>query len=156
QISLDIPFVTNASDPTLTQILHAAFGVTQDLEVGLSYSVGLERLSPKAKEDGFEVGKAFSLDGAWTLLPQLMAAQARLAFLVDPDEFGVGLILGLPIKLELGDRWALFGLGDLVHIKLKALPVDASDPASNVEQLREIGIGIQALRGSIDARVGAA
>src|SRR5215510_2297875 len=51
QVSLDMPFVAGDGHPTLTQILRAAFGVTQDFEVGLSYSIGLERLSPETSED---------------------------------------------------------------------------------------------------------
>jgi hypothetical protein len=156
QVTLDMPLVAGDGHPTLTQILRGAFGVTQDLEVGVSYSVGLERLSPDSGTDGFEAGKAFSLDGAYTLVPQLLSCQARLAFLADSDNFGVGLILGVPLKLELGDRWALFGGQDLVHIKLKALPVDPADPAGNLAQLAAITRGVPTSRGSIDVHVGAA
>jgi hypothetical protein len=156
QLSLDVPFVAGDGDPTFTEVLRAGYGVTQDIEIGATYSLGLERPSAKTGEDKFTAGKALSLDGAYTIVPQLLAAQARLAFLFDSDHFGMGLILGVPVKLELGDRWALFGGQDLLHIKLKALPVDAADVAGNVAQLAALGRGVEGSRGSIDVKVGAA
>src|SRR5215470_1885577 len=37
QVSLDMPFVAGDGHPTLTQVLRAGFGVTQDFEIGLTY-----------------------------------------------------------------------------------------------------------------------
>jgi hypothetical protein len=156
QISLDMPFINGDGHPTLTQVFHGAYGVTRDYEVGVTYSVGLERLSARTGEDGFAAGKAFSLDNALTILPQLLAAELRLAFLVDPDNFGVGVILGLPFKWQIAERWALFAGQDLVHIKIKALPVDPADPASTLGELDNIARGVQTSHGRLDVNLGAA
>src|SRR5262249_32762242 len=140
--------------PTLTQVLRGAFGVTRDFELGVTYSVGLERLSARTGEDGFEAGKAFSLDGALTVIPQLLAAELRLGFLVDPDQFGFGLILGAPFTGQSGERGAIVAGQDLVHIKIRALPADPADPAATVAQLDNIARGVATSRGSIDIKAG--
>ena len=147
EVAVDVPLVVNDGHPLLTQILRAGYGVTVDLELGLTYGTGLQRLNAQAGEEGFEVGKAVSLDAAYTLIPRFLAAQARVALFVDPEVFAVGLILGLPYKIELGDRWALFGGADLVRLRLKEFAVDPADPAATsaavafIERGGEPGIG---------------
>jgi hypothetical protein len=132
EVSLDVPFVANDGHPTLTQVLRGGYGVTVDLEIGLTYAIGLERLDAQPGENGFEVGRAVSLDSAYTLIPGYLAAQLRLAFYIDPDLFGIGLILGLPYKVTIGDRWSIFGGANLVRLKLKELAVDPENPARNL------------------------
>jgi hypothetical protein len=143
EVSLDVPLVLNDGNPLLTQILRGGFGVTIDLELGLTYAVGLERLSAEPGEDGFEPGRAFSVDAAYTLLPGYLAVQARVAFFIDPEVFGVGLILGLPYKIEIGDRWAIFGGADLVRLRLKEFAVDPADPAASSFYVGEIARGVE-------------
>lgn len=132
EINLEVPFATNDGDPWLTQVLRAAFGVTVDLQLGLTYAVGLERLDAPEGEDSFEVGKAFSIDAAYTIIPAYLAAELRLAFLADPDLFGMGIILGLPFKITLAGRWKIYGGADLVRIRIKELAVDPANPAANL------------------------
>jgi hypothetical protein len=133
EVSLDVPYSGNDGDPALTQVLRAGFGLTVDLQLGVTYSVGLERLDAPDGEDAFEVGKAFSVDAAYTIIPAYLAAEVRLAFYADPDLFGMGVILGLPYKIRLGgDRFMIYGGVDLVRIRIKELAVDPANPAANL------------------------
>jgi hypothetical protein len=143
EIDVDVPMVLNDGHPLLTQTLSPAYGITVDLELGLTYSIGVERLSAEPGEQGFEVGRAVSLDAAYTLIPRYLAVQARLAFYIDPDVFGIGLILGLPYKIELGDEWAIFGGADLERLRLKEFAVYPEDPAANLFNVSEIGRGVE-------------
>lgn len=154
KVALEVPFVLGDGHPTLTQILSGAYGLTRDLELGFTYGFGLERLNPERGEDGYAAGKAFSLDASYTLFPQLVAAQLRLAFLADSDRFGMALVLGAPFKIELGSRWAIFGGQDLVRIRLTGLPVDPTNPAETEAQLAIAARQGQTSRGSVNLNVG--
>lgn len=156
EVMLDVPFVAGDGNPTLTQVLRGAFGVTVDLQLGVTYSVGLERLNAETGEKGFEVGKAVSLDAAYTIFPGYLAAQLRLAFYADPDIFGLALVLGAPFKLTLADRWAIFGAADLVTIKLTGLAVYPADPARNLAAVALDARGGTTPAGSIDLNLGVA
>jgi hypothetical protein len=147
EVGIDVPFFANDGNPALTQVLRGAFGATVDLQVGLTYAIGLERLDAAAGEDGFVAGKAFSVDAAYTLIPGWLAAQARVAFFIDPDLLAVGLILGLPFKIALQDRWAIVGGADLVRLKLKGFAVDPADAGANAAMLAEIDRGVEASEG---------
>lgn len=156
EIVLDVPFVAGDGHPTLTQVLRGSFGVTVDLQLGVTYSVGLERLNAQTGEDGFEAGKAFSADAAYTIIPGYLAAQVRLAFYADPDLFGLGLVLGVPFKLTFAERWQIFGGADLVTIKLKGLAVYPSDPARNLGAAALDARGGVTPSGSVDVTLGVA
>jgi hypothetical protein len=156
QVSLDIPFVSHDGKPTLTQVLRGAFGITRDLQVGLTYAFGLQRLSPDTGQDGYTASKAFSVDTAVTIFPQILAAELSFAFLAEPDQFGMAIGIGLPFKLELGDRWALFAGKNLVRFKVRGLPVDPADPEANQAELDLIGRGSPTTDGIIKLDLGAA
>jgi hypothetical protein len=156
EVAIDMPFVARDGHPTLHQILRGAFGVTVDLQLGVTYTVGLERFSAEGEEKGFEVGKAVSLDAAYTIIPGYLAAQLRLAFYADPDVFGLGLILGVPFKITIGREWAVFGGADLVSVKLKEFAVDPADPASNLRDVDNVGRGVDTDSGSVDFTGGVA
>ena len=156
QISLDMPLSSSGGNPTLTQILRAGFGITRDWQVGLTYGFGLERLDALPGQKGYESGKAFSVETAYTLVPQLLAAELSFAFFADPDQFGMALAIGLPFKIEIGDRWAFFGGRNLVRIKLRGLPVDPADPAYNLDQVARIQRGVPTHDGRVQLDVGVA
>lgn len=156
QVSLDMPFVLHEGHPTLTQILRAAFGITRDWQVGITYGFGLERLSSEPGLDGYQAGKAFSVDGAFIIIPQALAASISFAFLAEPDEFGMSVAFGVPFKLEIGDRWAFFGGNDLVRVKLKGVPVDPTDPEYNFAQLGLLAHGSPAADGRVQVNFGVA
>jgi len=127
EITFDVPFVFDAK--TLTQVLRADYGVTQDFQLGLTYSFGLETLSPSH----FEAGKAFSLDCGYTIVPGWLSVVGRLPMYVDP--FAMGVTLGVPFRVPLVGKWALHGGHDLVAVRIHRFPVDAADPAYNLGAL---------------------
>jgi hypothetical protein len=156
EISLDVPLSANGGNPTLTQILRAAFGITRDWQVGVTYGFGLERLDALPGQKGYESGKAFSVETAYTIVPQLLAAEISFAFFADPDQFGMALAIGVPFKIEIGDRWAFFGGRNLVRVKLDGLPVDPADPAYNLDQVARIARGVPTHDGRVQLDVGVA
>jgi hypothetical protein len=156
EASLDVPFVARDGHPTLHQVLRGAYGVTVDLQLGVTYGIAFERLAADDGEDAFELGKAVSLDATYTILPGMLAAQVRLAFYADPDVFGLGLILGVPFRINLGERWAIFGGADLVSIKLNNFAVNPGDPAANLAHVALVGRQGTAPSGSIDLTAGVA
>jgi hypothetical protein len=133
QVGLDVPFVIGG--PSLTQVLRGSYGIDQDLEIGLTYGFGLTVLSPTS----YEAGKAFSLDGAYTVVPGILAAQLRLGFNAQP--FALGVSAGAPFRFTIGGRWAVFGGHDLVQVRVVKFPVDAGDPAYNVGTIAWLDAG---------------
>jgi hypothetical protein len=124
QVSLDMPF-TISDTPFLTQVFRGAYGITTDLQVGISYGFGLQTLSPAS----YNAGKAFSLDAAYTILPGILAAQASLPFNMDP--FASGISLGVPFRLTIMDKWAVFGGQDLVQVRIYKYAPDVANPVYN-------------------------
>ncbi|MBI4510101.1 MAG: hypothetical protein HY698_10740 [Deltaproteobacteria bacterium] len=125
EISLDVPVVTT-EEVALTQVLRGAYGINGDLTIGLTYSFGAQTLSPAS----YEASKAFSLDGAYTIVPGWLAVQASMPFYVDP--FAMSVALGVPFRVTLSSKWALFGGQNLLQLKLVKFPVDPSDPSYNI------------------------
>lgn len=98
EIGLALTFVNNDGNGLFWPTLRAAFGVTRDVELGFTWAAFLSRFSPATAENGIETGKAFSIDGGLTLVPDWFAVRVRLAFYADPDVFGFGLVLGAPFR----------------------------------------------------------
>jgi hypothetical protein len=122
--------------PTLggraTQVLHAAYGVTQDIQVGVSYGFGSERFSPPAGQNGYEAGKAFSVDGAYTILPDHLAVQVNLPFYADP--FATSIVVGVPFRVNVNDKLALVGGQDLIEVAFNKWPVRTWDTEFNLDE----------------------
>jgi hypothetical protein len=154
QISLDVPLSSNGGNPTLTQILRAGVGLTRDWQVGVTYGFGLDRLDAQPGEKGYEAGKAFSVETAYTIIPQYLAAELSFAFFADPDLFGMSLAIGVPFKIEIGDQWAFFGGRNLIRVKLHGLDVDPADPAYNLAQSGLIQRGVSPDDGRVQLDVG--
>lgn len=96
------PFAAGAS-------LRGSYGITSEVQVGLRYSMGA------LSENGFEVGKAVSLDAQY-LFTDNIAGQLSLPMFMDP--FAMGLVLGAPMKFTFFDTFSLVFGQDLVSIKL--------------------------------------
>lgn len=140
EIALDAPFfIFNGGDAkAFTQILHAGFGVTNRYELGLTYAVGLELIDPQSK---FEAGKAFSIDGKWTAIPDWLAVQASLGFQVS-DPFAMSLGLGAPFRLRVGEKVRIVGLYDMLRVKLVKYPVDPLRPAENIAASQGLAVSV--------------
>jgi hypothetical protein len=129
EISLDVPIVFGGGGYA-TQVLRGAFGVTQDLQVGVSYGFGLERFSTEGDEKSYEPGKAASIDGAYTIVPDHLAVTASIPLYFSP--FAAAITIGAPFRVRLGKKLALVGGNDLVQIGLGKWPVTVADPAYNL------------------------
>ena len=164
EISLDAPIVFGgtvdhaaSTAPDLgaraTQVLRAAYGVTQDIQVGVSYGFGSERLSPPDGAKGFEAGKAFSLDGAYTVVPDHLAVSLSLPFYADP--FATSLTLGAPFRINVGEQLALVGGQDLVEIAINKWPVRIGDPEFNLDQAARGEGDVSPSKGAVNLQFGA-
>ncbi len=109
--------------------LRATYAITSDVQIGLRYGLGA------LTEDGFEVGKAVSLDTRYRFTDNISAQVSIPAFL---DPFAVGLVLGAPMRFTFFDTFAILVGEDLVSIKLsKFLPSidNASQNAGSIANL---------------------
>src|SRR5688572_23628422 len=155
EISLDAPFLMGDSNPTMWQVLRARYGITRDIEGGITYSFGVLNLSPPDGVETFEPGKAFSFDGGWTIWPEHLAVTASLPFYVDPDAFGMGFNLAIPFRVNLGSRWAIVGGQDLVQIRIVKMPVDPANPGYNLAMVAASAGGAEPARGNLNINIGA-
>lgn len=131
EVSLEIPLQSLGSDGrSATQILRGAYGVTQDIQIGVSYGFGLELLSPADGQKAYEPGKAFSLDGAYAVLPGKLAATLSIPFYADP--FAMSVTLGAPFRIGLTDKLAIVGGENLLQLAVVKMPVDVANPGLNV------------------------
>jgi hypothetical protein len=164
EISLDVPLVfggtVDATDTAYkvkgraTEVLRASYGVTQDIQVGVSYGFGTERLSPETGQKGFEAGKAFSIDGGYTIIPEHLGVTLSVPFYADP--FAASLTIGAPFRINMSDKLALFGGGDLVEIALNKWPVRTWDPEFNLYQAALDSPGMTSFsRGAVNLQFGA-
>lgn len=147
ELSLDVPAAVLADAPYLTQILRGAFGVTRDLQIGLTYGFGLQVIDPAE----YEAGKAFSVDAAYTIFPQRLAIAASVPFYVDP--FASGISLGAPFQLRIGDRWQVSGGQDLLQFRFAKFPPNPADPAYNVGQVEAQVVGAREPIGNLNLKL---
>jgi hypothetical protein len=154
EVSLDSPFVKGAGNPVMWQVLRARYGITRDIEAGITYSFGLLNLSPPEGTDTFEPGKAFSFDGGYTIWAEHIAVTLSLPFYADPDTFGMGVNLSIPMRLNLGSRWAIFGGHDLLQLRVVKMPVDAANPAANLAQVAAVTGGAESSTGTLAVKLG--
>lgn len=98
--------------------LHARFGATRSVQLGLTYLFAGIFDDPGDQSDklGFHGGKAVGLD-VTVLLANWIGVRVGVPVYLKPVAFS--LTLGAPIKFQLGDKFAIGGLDDLLNIKLK-------------------------------------
>lgn len=154
ELSLENPFVKGSDNPTMWQVVRARYGITRDIEAGITYSFGLLNLSPPDGAKTFEPGKAFSFDGGYTLWPQHLAVLMSLPFYVDPDAFALGVNLSVPFRVNLGSRWALYGGQDLLQLRIVKFPVDPANPGYNLGQVAMSAGGATPDRGNLSLNFG--
>lgn len=150
EVTFEMPVLVGpvGADAQMTQVLRGAYGITQDIQVGLSYGFGLEQLGP----NDFEPGKAFSVDGGYAVVPGILAATISLPFYVDP--FAWSVTLGAPFRLKVSDKVAFVGGQELLQIKLVEMPVSVSDPGQNIGQLAAIATSQPAPAGHLNLQLG--
>jgi len=105
--------------------LHARYGITPKVQVGLTYlfagiydshivdgTAGMPGVNPTYK---IHSGKAFGVD-VTVLLQNWIGVRVGVPFYVSPVAFS--LELGAPIKFTFGDKYAIGGFDDLLNITL--------------------------------------
>lgn len=99
--------------------IHARYGITDQLQVGVTYVYGgawnRDLITPGSSSVGFHSGKAFGVDAAYSIFNWL-AVQAGVPFYVSP--FAISLQLAAPMKFHITDKFAIGGLDDLLNISL--------------------------------------
>jgi hypothetical protein len=105
--------------------LHARYGITPKVQVGLTYvfagiydahaADGTAGMMGVPTKYGIHSGKAFGVD-VTVLLQNWLGVRVGVPFYVSP--LAVSLQLGAPIKFTFGDKYALGGFDDLLNITL--------------------------------------
>jgi hypothetical protein len=100
-----------------TDALRARYGITREVQLGLTYVLGGIYDDPKTVSDkiGFHPGKAVGLD-VTVLLQNWIAVKVGVPVYIDPLAFG--LQLAAPLKFILTDKLAIGGMDDFLTIKL--------------------------------------
>jgi hypothetical protein len=155
ELSIDSPLVIGGSNPIMWQVARARYGITRDIEAGITYSFGLVNLSPPDGVDTFQGGKGFSFDGAYTIWPEHLAVAVSLPFYVDPDAFAAGFNLSIPFRVNLGSRWAIYGGQDLLQLRIVKMPVDPANPAANLAIVASSAGGAKEPVGNLAINLGA-
>jgi hypothetical protein len=104
-----------------TMDLHARYGITRQVQLGLTYVLAGVYHDPftQAQALGIHSGKAVGLD-VTVLLQDWIAIKVGVPIYIDP--VAVSLTIGVPIKFTFGDKFAIGGLDDLLSIKLHRFP----------------------------------
>lgn len=148
ELALEVPYVSGGNQ--VRQLLGVHFGATRDIELGLSYA-------PGALHDGeYQVGKALSFDAAVTIIPDVVAARLTLP-LYAGDPMGMAIGVGFPCRYTIAGRWQLYGLHDLLRVRLVRFAPDVADPVYDEVQAgyaAEEG-GVAPSSGSLNVNLGA-
>jgi hypothetical protein len=97
--------------------LRARFGITRDVQLGLTYLFGgiYDDPAQTGIQYGFHPGKAIGLD-VTVLLQNWIGVKVGVPVYIQPVAYS--LAIGVPIKFSFGEKFALGGLDDLLNIKL--------------------------------------
>ncbi len=99
--------------------LRARYGITREVQLGLTYVFGGVFDDPATMADdslGFHGGKAVGLD-VTVLLQNWIGIRVGVPVYIKPVAFS--LAIGVPIKFQVGEKFAIGGLDDLLNIRLK-------------------------------------
>ncbi len=143
QVTLDVPMIagTGAGGLIMTQVLRGSYGITQDIQVGVGYGFGVDVLGAKMGVKGYTAGKAFSVDGAYTVIPGWLAATISFPFYAQP--FASSMTIGAPFRVTLNKQIALIGGQDLLQIRFAKFPVSLDRPWDNIA-----GAAVDAVHGT--------
>ncbi len=135
--------------------LRARYGITREVQLGLTYVLGGIYEDPLTTEDktGFHGGKAVGID-VTVLLQNWIGIRVGVPFYIKPVAFS--LAIGVPIRFQLGDKFAIGGLDDFLNIKLsnfaptfyqevqnaRNAQLDDTNATRSAGQLRVTGYGI--------------
>lgn len=104
--------------------LHARYGITRQIQLGFTYTLGGIYDDPKNADDkvGLHPGKAIGLDVTYLVKNYLGVKVGVPVWIYKPMDGGspaIGLTIGVPLKFTFGDKFALGGLDDLLAINIQ-------------------------------------
>ncbi len=129
--------------------LHARYGITRQVQLGLTYVIGGIFDDPKTMTTdkvGFHPGKAVGLD-VTVLIQDWIAVRVGVPVYIDP--VAVGLQLGAPLKFILTDKLAIGGMDDLLSIKLVKFAPSFYQEAANAVEAANYASNTTTSRGSL-------
>jgi hypothetical protein len=116
-----------------TDALRARYGITNKVQIGLTYVLGsiyndnfADPMLPSKQK--FHTGKAIGLD-VTVLLKEWVGLRLGVPVYIKP--VAVSLALGAPMKFQLGEKFAVGGLDDLLNITLHRFPPSFYQEAFN-------------------------
>ncbi|MDQ3367713.1 MAG: hypothetical protein M3680_20005 [Myxococcota bacterium] len=103
--------------------LRARYGITREIQLGLTYVAGGIYDDPTTVSDkvGFHPGKAIGLDVTVLVRDWIGVRVGVPVWIYRPEAGGapaIGLTLGAPLKFQFGEKFAVGGLDDLLSIRL--------------------------------------
>jgi hypothetical protein len=140
----------------LAPVLSARYGVTVDLEAGLTYAPVSVYMAPVSGQSATEVGKAVAPGVRYTILVDKLAAEVKLPMYFGSD-FGMGVSVGLPFLLPATKGLVFFGGQDLLVVKLMGFIPSAEQPSLNAAELIRINVnGLKARAADLNVNLGVA
>ena len=105
------------SSAAFSTALRARYGITSQIQLGLTYLIGGLYDDPATgmKDYGVHPGKAVGLDVTY-MLKSWVGVRVGVPFYVNP--VAISLAVGVPMKFTFGDKFAIGGLDDLLNITL--------------------------------------
>ena len=103
---------------TAAMTLRARYGITPKVQLGLTYMLGGafdDPTTPTSSAQGIHGGKAVGLDVTYLVQPWLGVSLGVPVYI---SPLAVSIALGAPIKLSIGDKFAIGGLDDLLNIRV--------------------------------------
>ncbi|MBA3538669.1 MAG: hypothetical protein H0T79_03500 [Deltaproteobacteria bacterium] len=122
-----------------TSALRARYGITRQVQLGLTYVLGGIHGEPRGGgmvgDIGFHPGKAVGLD-VTVLLQNWVGVKVGVPVYIDP--LAVSITLGAPMRFRLTDQLTIGGLDDVLNIAVKEFAPSYYSEASNARQAAEI------------------
>ncbi len=130
-----------------TMALRARYGITRQVQLGLTYVLGSIYDDPATPSDktGFHPGKAVGLD-VTILLQDWIAVRVGVPVYIDP--VATSLMLGVPLRFIFPDaRFAIGGLDDLLNIRLTEFAPEFYSEQRNAQSAANVDTNTTASRG---------
>ncbi|MBL0218268.1 MAG: hypothetical protein IPQ07_30845 [Myxococcales bacterium] len=128
--------------------LHARYGITRQVQLGLTYVIGGIFDDPKTTSDkvGFHPGKAVGLD-VTVLVQDWIAVRVGVPVYIDP--VAVGLQLGAPLKFHLTDKLAIGGMEDFLTFKIAKFVPSFYQEAQNAANAAAYAVNTTSSKGAL-------
>jgi hypothetical protein len=132
------------SDPfTQSNLLHGRYGITPQVQLGLTYVWGGFFDDPETGKRKFHAGKTAGLD-VTVLVTNFLGV--KVGFPVYFDPFAMSFAAGAPLKFRFG-KFALGGMDDVLNIRIKEFAPRFDYEESNQATAAALDSGTETSRG---------